>query len=182
MSGWVKVSRELFADGVFAAQPITEREALLWLALQGRIVRANVSDLSRAWNCADRRAAAIVKKLAAKGMISVHGEGASRTILITTPLVQSCGLAVTQNATRKAASGAGKWRGGSLRTSLRKSVMQRCGAVCAYCGDTEGPFHIDHIKPVKLGGKDDAANLTVACVACNLSKGAKTVAEWRAAK
>ncbi|MFC3628234.1 HNH endonuclease [Paracoccus angustae] len=65
-----------------------------------------------------------------------------------------------------------------LPARVRREVMDRDGSVCAYCGDTDGPFHIDHIFPYSRGGSDDPENLTVACQTCNFSKGAMTVEEW----
>lgn len=50
--------------------------------------------------------------------------------------------------------------------------------VCAYCGNAEGPFHVDHIHPRALGGSNDPSNLAVACASCNCSKGAKPLDEW----
>lgn len=51
------------------------------------------------------------------------------------------------------------------------------GHVCAYCG---GPHeHWDHVIPVSRGGKHCLANLRPACASCNLSKGKKTLREWR---
>jgi 5-methylcytosine-specific restriction endonuclease McrA len=52
--------------------------------------------------------------------------------------------------------------------------------VCAYCGDTEGPFHADHVIPLSRGGGSDLRNLTIACASCNISKGARLPEEWRA--
>lgn len=70
----------------------------------------------------------------------------------------------------------------SLPKWLRAFVLERDGYVCAYCGDTEGPFHVDHIFPVSRGGTDDPENLTCACASCNLSKSDKTLQEWRGVK
>jgi len=64
-------------------------------------------------------------------------------------------------------------------SSTRAFVYERDGKICAYCGDENGPFHIDHIFPIALGGDNSPSNLTVACQPCNLSKGAKTLGEWR---
>lgn len=62
--------------------------------------------------------------------------------------------------------------------ALRKQVLTQDGEVCCYCGDQEGPFHVDHIVPRALGGDDRLDNLCVACAPCNLSKGAKPLKEW----
>lgn len=69
----------------------------------------------------------------------------------------------------------------SLSPRLRQQIFERDGKVCAYCETTDGPFHIDHIRPRSLGGSDDPENLTVACATCNLSKRDKTLEEWQGA-
>ena len=60
----------------------------------------------------------------------------------------------------------------------RQSVFERDGNACQYCGDTCGPFHLDHVIPWSRGGQDEPENLVVACVKCNLSKGDRTPEEW----
>lgn len=66
-----------------------------------------------------------------------------------------------------------------IKASVRARVWERDGQRCTYCGSVEGPFHLDHVHPVSRGGGSDFDNLTVACSPCNLSKGAKTVREWK---
>ncbi len=41
-------------------------------------------------------------------------------------------------------------------------------------------FQVDHILPESRGGTDHLENLQLLCPPCNLSKGNKTMAEWRA--
>jgi 5-methylcytosine-specific restriction endonuclease McrA len=48
---------------------------------------------------------------------------------------------------------------------------------CAYCGAPSQ--HIDHIIPVSRGGTHSVGNLVGACAACNMSKGAKFITEWK---
>jgi 5-methylcytosine-specific restriction endonuclease McrA len=38
--------------------------------------------------------------------------------------------------------------------------------------------HLDHVHPLSRGGEDVESNIIPACAECNLSKGAKTLAEW----
>lgn len=66
-----------------------------------------------------------------------------------------------------------------IPSDVRRAVFERDGSACAYCGDRGGPFHLDHIIPWSRGGKHDVSNLTVACMTCNVSKGAMTADEWR---
>lgn len=55
--------------------------------------------------------------------------------------------------------------------------------VCMGC-QTHFPFkvmEVDHILPKAKGGTDHPSNLQLLCCGCNRSKGARTMAEWRAA-
>lgn len=47
------------------------------------------------------------------------------------------------------------------------------GCNCSYCGSTRN-LEYDHIKPKIRGG----VNTTEACMACNRSKGKKTLLQW----
>lgn len=67
----------------------------------------------------------------------------------------------------------------TIPAHVRRKVFERDGNRCVYCGSVEGPFHLDHVFPAIRGGHSRADNLVVACVPCNLSKGARTPAEWR---
>jgi 5-methylcytosine-specific restriction endonuclease McrA len=58
----------------------------------------------------------------------------------------------------------------------RTEILARWGHRCAYCGATAK--HLDHVQPLAKGGADKASNIVPACAPCNLSKGAKTLAEW----
>lgn len=78
----------------------------------------------------------------------------------------------------------------SISTGLRRSVLERDGFTCVYCGFAparlgwfnEGNWrareslHIDHIYPVSKGGTNDSDNLVTSCGPCNLSKRDR---EWR---
>lgn len=58
----------------------------------------------------------------------------------------------------------------------RTAILARWGHACAYCGQLA--THLDHVVPLSRGGADVEANIVPACASCNLSKGAKTLAEW----
>ena len=66
----------------------------------------------------------------------------------------------------------------SISIDIRRTVVERDGSICVYCGDTEGPFHLDHILPWSRGGEHSIENLVVSCKYCNCSKGARTLEEW----
>lgn len=58
-------------------------------------------------------------------------------------------------------------------TDARKVVLQRWGKRCACCGETEGVFHVDHIKPLRKYWdlRLRIENLQVLCEVCNSVKG-----------
>lgn len=106
------------------------------------------------WACGNAQAASLLRQLAAAGMVEMLGDWHVR--VLKTRLHRT-----------------------SLNAAIRALVLARDGYVCRYCGTEEAPFDVDHVHPVALGGSDDPENLCVACVPCNRSKGARTVAEWR---
>lgn len=55
---------------------------------------------------------------------------------------------------------------------------------CYYCGGAiKVVYHIDHLSPLGLGGYNDFMNIALACKTCNLSKHAKSEAQfWREIK
>lgn len=63
--------------------------------------------------------------------------------------------------------------------NLRSLVFIRDGHTCQYCGSKGAPLHCDHVVPVSRGGSNTLDNLKTSCRTCNLSKGAKTLEEWR---
>lgn len=66
-----------------------------------------------------------------------------------------------------------------VNPATRAFILERDGYRCTYCDDEDGPFHVDHVLAVSRGGTDAFENLVCACEPCNLSKGSKTLAEWR---
>jgi hypothetical protein len=62
---------------------------------------------------------------------------------------------------------------------IRSIVLERDGHACSYCG-AEKQLEGDHIVPLARGGSNALSNLATACRPCNLSKGSKTLEEWRA--
>lgn len=48
---------------------------------------------------------------------------------------------------------------------------------CFYCGGKSE--HLDHVIPIAKGGRHSIGNLVQSCQACNLSKNAKTIMQWR---
>lgn len=61
---------------------------------------------------------------------------------------------------------------------LRSAVLESEGAACAYCGATDKPLAIDHIRPVSRRGSNHPYNLAPACKSCNSEKGTRTWQQW----
>lgn len=64
---------------------------------------------------------------------------------------------------------------GSITQKLKKEVALRANFRCEYCLLSEKvsyfSFHIEHIRSVKHGGKNDFDNLAYCCPDCNFYKG-----------
>jgi len=78
------------------------------------------------------------------------------------------------------------WKGGYNKTErerirsrkawkeLRKTVLESFSKACAVCGKT-GTLHLHHIRPWRLGGKDEISNLVPLCPKCHSKQ---TVSDW----
>lgn len=60
----------------------------------------------------------------------------------------------------------------NLTEGRKRSVLERDGHECRYCGDPADT--VDHIIPQSQGGGHDMDNLVAACEPCNKRKGART--------
>ena len=60
----------------------------------------------------------------------------------------------------------------------REDLLIEHGGKCPNCDTTDGPWHIDHIIPLSLGGSHSANNVQVLCARCNLSKSNKNPNDW----
>jgi 5-methylcytosine-specific restriction endonuclease McrA len=69
----------------------------------------------------------------------------------------------------------------TIKDWLRQSML-RTTERCAYCQRAMPYSHrvIDHVIPLALGGAHSVRNIVVCCWACNVRKGAKLPAQWRA--
>ena len=56
--------------------------------------------------------------------------------------------------------------------SARYDVLAKSKGVCAACGarSTEARLHVDHIKPISIGGRDHIDNMQALCYKCNTQK------------
>lgn len=67
----------------------------------------------------------------------------------------------------------------AISKKMRFEVFKRDSFKCQYCGAAPPRviLHVDHINPVKDGGKNDIDNLVTACEPCNLGKGARQLSD-----
>ena len=65
---------------------------------------------------------------------------------------------------------------------VREYLLEKWGRQCAYCGATDTPLNIDHIRPRSSGGSNRVSNLALACIPCNQSKNNMAVEEWLTSK
>ena len=74
--------------------------------------------------------------------------------------------------------------GGRPWARLRKTILDRDGWRCAYCGkDLRQPGarpQVDHMNPREFGGTDDPSNLVGCCGKCNHDKGNMRYEDWLA--
>lgn len=68
-----------------------------------------------------------------------------------------------------------------LSKDERQKVYTKCNGRCAYCGcELEyKDMQVDHVIPLKRGGKDDIKNMLPACRSCNHYKATLTAEEYR---
>jgi hypothetical protein len=68
----------------------------------------------------------------------------------------------------------------SVTSEQRQLIRERAGDCCEYCRVAQderlSKFQIDHIIPIKHGGRDDTDNLCLACLKCNGFKGPNVAA------
>lgn len=64
---------------------------------------------------------------------------------------------------------------------LRYQVLKKQGRKCSLCETTDGPFHVDHIKPRSMFPdlQFEESNLQVLCRSCNLGKSNLDETDWR---
>lgn len=68
---------------------------------------------------------------------------------------------------------------GQLSPGTRERLFELQNGSCNGCGCALVDSHIDHIVPLVRGGTNTDDNVQLLCPTCNLSKGSKTMEEWR---
>jgi len=93
----------------------------------------------------------------------------------TNPIVKLKAATYRHNRRATMASAEGLY----TETDLINLYEEQSG-LCAYCGiRLFDHYHIEHMQPLSRGGTNWPENLSLTCPECNLSKGSKTVEEWR---
>ncbi|MEV2274252.1 RNA-guided endonuclease IscB [Nocardiopsis sp. NPDC049922] len=65
-----------------------------------------------------------------------------------------------------------------LDYEVREYLLTKFDRTCVYCGVTDVPLNLDHVRPRSRGGSDRVSNLVLACVPCNQAKGARPIEEF----
>lgn len=73
-----------------------------------------------------------------------------------------------------------KANGGTFTSEELVAMRAAQAGICAYCAYQYDPdeLTIDHIIPVRRGGRHEAANICLCCSRCNSSKQDKLLSEW----
>lgn len=155
--------RRFPSDFIYASAGLTLKEKgalsvlLDLIVLHGKVLPDHPRNIAGVLGCSVRKWREIRERLIAGNFITIGPDG------IDAPALRQWA----------------RWTGReTVPAHLRAVIRERDGGACVYCGNTDGPFHIDHVHPLSQGGSSALDNLALACVPCNLSKGAKTVREW----
>jgi 5-methylcytosine-specific restriction endonuclease McrA len=74
-----------------------------------------------------------------------------------------------------------KLAGGRLSKGLSERLLQSQSWSCVYChADLRLGFHLDHVIPIFLGGKNEDGNIQLLCPTCNRRKHTKRHEEFLA--
>jgi 5-methylcytosine-specific restriction endonuclease McrA len=100
--------------------------------------------------------------------------------------ITECHVETTRFDTQKLAnpeiSGVMYQQGELLGYEVREYLLEKWQRTCVYCQKTNLPLEIDHITPRSKGGSNRLSNLTLACHACNQTKGSRDITDFLAKK
>lgn len=68
---------------------------------------------------------------------------------------------------------------GKLSLNIKETLYSKQNGLCNGCFKQLEQYHIDHIVPLVRGGANTDDNVQLLCATCNLSKGSKTMKEWK---
>lgn len=62
---------------------------------------------------------------------------------------------------------------GTITQAEWGAILEAHDHSCAYCGASDCPLEMDHVRPLSKGGAHVASNIVPACKPCNSRKGAR---------
>ena len=68
---------------------------------------------------------------------------------------------------------------GKLSLNIVELLLEKQSGICNGCLEVLIDYHIDHIEPLSRMGTNTDDNVQLLCPTCNLSKGSKTMKEWK---
>lgn len=68
--------------------------------------------------------------------------------------------------------------GGTFTQQDYEFLIERQQGICAYCAYSYPFLVIDHVIPLRQGGRNDISNIVLACNKCNSQKNNKTPKQW----
>ena len=74
-------------------------------------------------------------------------------------------------------AGAGYQQGTLAGFEVKEYLLAKYDRTCVYCGKTNVPLEVEHVRPKSRSGSDRISNLVVSCVACNTAKGSRPIEE-----
>lgn len=72
-----------------------------------------------------------------------------------------------------------KRRGNGIYEITHKEIIRLRQSPCFYCGSIQEKITLDHVIPIKQGGRHSIGNIVAACQSCNSSKQDKFIMEWK---
>ena len=55
-------------------------------------------------------------------------------------------------------------------TFFKEELIEKNGAYCEMCGQTDVPLQVDHIVPISKGGLNEISNMQLLCYECHMKK------------
>ena len=73
-----------------------------------------------------------------------------------------------------------KSNGGQFTRQELRDMRVTQNGICFYCQRQHEPnaLHVDHVIPIRQGGRHEVANIVLACWICNLEKGGRRPEQW----
>ena len=79
-----------------------------------------------------------------------------------------CLLEIPPRGKHRLLSGTRRKRKAGLNKSQINALLEIQCNLCAYCDRAMDTYHVEHIRPLSIGGTNNFDNLCIACPRCNL--------------